>query len=263
MTPPSPRRTVEVRDQKVGEVDDDLRRARQGGTEVREHFLEDRSDLEQQQCRHTERDQQDDRRVHHRALDLATQLLGLLFVDGEAVEDRVENTADLTCGAQLHVELVEHLRMILQRVRERRARLNATLHREDALLHRRAVGLGCENVQALHERKAGVDHRRELAGEDEQVSLSDAVEPGDVEIRVEDRLLANLAGSEPETLETGVDARGVVGLHLALLGVTLLGLGFPEPQRDLLLRPCDPRRSGLGRCRLSCCTGGTGGRHDL
>ena len=42
-----------------------------------------------------DRDHEDRGRVDHRALDLALQLLGLLEVDREAVQDRVEDAADL------------------------------------------------------------------------------------------------------------------------------------------------------------------------
>ena len=50
-------------------------------------------------------DDEDGARIDHRALDLAAELDGLLVVDREAVEDRVEDTADLTCLDEVDVEL--------------------------------------------------------------------------------------------------------------------------------------------------------------
>ena len=89
----------------------------------------------------------DDDRVGHRALHLALQLLVLLDVGREAVEDGVEDAADLAGGDQLDVELVEDLGVILERVGEGGAGLDLGLDREQDLLHRRVVGLAGEDAR--------------------------------------------------------------------------------------------------------------------
>ena len=67
-------------------------------------------------------------RVDHRAAHLALQLHGLLDVDREAVEDRVEDAAHLARLDEVRVERVEDLRVPAQRVAERGALLDAGLH---------------------------------------------------------------------------------------------------------------------------------------
>ena len=120
------------------------------------------------------RDDQDRDRVDHRALDLALQLHRLLDVEREPVKDRVEDAADLAGRDQVDVEVVERPWGACERVGEGRALLDLRLHVGEHLLEGLVRRLRREDVEALHERQAGVDHRRELAGEDDEVLLGDA-----------------------------------------------------------------------------------------
>ena len=75
----------------------------------------------------THGDDEDGDRIDERAAHLALQLDALLDVDAEAVEDRVEDAAHLAGGDQVDEELVEDLRMALERVGEGRAAFDGVL----------------------------------------------------------------------------------------------------------------------------------------
>ena len=139
------------------------------GPEVLEHLLEAGDDEDEQDREHAEEDDDDDRRVHHRAAHLALQLHRLLDVDREAIEDRVEDAADLARLDEVHVEVVEDLRVAPQRVAERGALLDARLHVAEDVREDLVVGLALQDVEALHDGQAGVDHRREEAREGDDV----------------------------------------------------------------------------------------------
>ena len=96
--------------------------------------------------------------------------------------------------------------MLAHRVGERRARLDVGPRRQDDGGEVLVLFLAAENVEALHERQAGVDHHGELAGEDGQVLGGD--------------LLADLAA---------------LGVLLGL--VVFLGLGRRDPRDQDLLAP--------------------------
>ena len=97
----------------VRQVDDEPRRCWQHGVaHLLVHVLERRDDLDQHHRDDADRDHEDADRVVHRALDLTLELDVLLDVDREAVQDRVEDAADLAGGDQVDVELVEHLRVL-------------------------------------------------------------------------------------------------------------------------------------------------------
>src|SRR6185369_8643438 len=105
----------------------------------------------------------------HRALELAGELRGLLEVRRESLENGVENTADLTRLDERGVEVGEDPRMLLAGVGERVAGLDVVLDLADDLAERGRLALRAEDLQALQDGKAGVDHGRELAGEDHDV----------------------------------------------------------------------------------------------
>ena len=113
-------------------------------------------------------DRDDGDRVDQGGLDLALQLDGLLDVGREALQDGVEDTARLAGGDHVDEEVVERLRVLAHRLGEGRARLDVLAHGEDDLLEESAVLLAAEDLEALHERQAGVDHDRELAREDRE-----------------------------------------------------------------------------------------------
>ena len=85
-------------------------------------------------------------RVDQRRADLRAQLDGLLDVDREALEDRVEDTARLAGGDHVDVEVVERLRVAAHRVGERRARLDVLPHLEQDLLRSSCAPAGCARI---------------------------------------------------------------------------------------------------------------------
>jgi hypothetical protein len=112
--------------------------------------------------------------IDHGALDLALERVGLLEEDGQAQQDRVQDTAGLTGGDHVHVERREHLLVLAHRVGQGLAGLDVVEHLLDDLAQRLVLALLREDVEALHERQAGVDHGRELAREDDDVARRDA-----------------------------------------------------------------------------------------
>ena len=153
----------------VAGPDDDAGRQRQLGAEAGEQLGEGRDDLPQNDGDDQAGDGHDRDRVDHRGLDLALQLDVLLDVDREALENRVEDTARLAGRHHVDVEGVERLGVPAHRVGQRRAALDLAPGREDRLREALVRLLPAEDVETLHQRQAGVDHDRELAGEDGQV----------------------------------------------------------------------------------------------
>src|SRR6185312_5442797 len=100
----------------------------------------------------------------------------LLHEDGEAHEDRIENTARLTGGDHVDVELRERLGMLAERVGHGVAGFDVEHDLSRDVFQRRVLALLRQDVKRLHEREAGVDHRRELAGEDDDVAHLDAAQ---------------------------------------------------------------------------------------
>ena len=70
---------------------------------------------------------------------------------------------------QVHEQVVEVQRMLGQRLVQRGAGLDVGLDGEHQLLHRRLVVAVADDVEALHHRDAGLQHRRELAREQRDV----------------------------------------------------------------------------------------------
>jgi hypothetical protein len=83
---------------------------------------------------------------------LATQFHGLLDVDGQAVENGVEDATDFARLDQVHVEMIEHLGMTPERVAERRTLLDAGFDVPQYDAECLVVGLALQNVQALDDR---------------------------------------------------------------------------------------------------------------
>ena len=88
-------------------------------------------------------------------------------------------------GDEVDVELVEDLRVLAAARRRTWSLLDVVLDARGApCLNDLFVGLAREDVEALHERQAGVDHRRELAREDHDVpGLDRPPKPGIVSCR--------------------------------------------------------------------------------
>ena len=120
----------------------------------------------------------DDAGIDHRALHLADQGVVLLHEHGEPHQDRVENTTGLARGDHVHVQIVERLGMLAQRIGDRVPRLDVEDHGPRHFLQRLVLALLGEDVERLHQRQARVDHRRELAREDHDVPHLDLAAAG-------------------------------------------------------------------------------------
>ena len=99
------------------------------------------------------------------------------------------------------------------------------------------VGLRGDDLEPLHERQAGVDHHRELPGEDEDVLGGDPAEPGDLDVDLP-RLPLHLDGLEPHLREARLHRPVVAGLHLARADLALATLRLPLPHGELSHRGC-------------------------
>ncbi len=103
------------------------------------------------------------------------ELHALLDVDREAVQDAVEDAAHLAGLDEVDEEVVEDLRVAPERVAEGGALLDGVLDVLERRLRRTLFGSWfAEDVEALHQRQAGVDHRGELADELDEVLRLDA-----------------------------------------------------------------------------------------
>src|SRR5581483_3663831 len=77
----------------------------------------------------------------------------------------------------VHIEIAERLRVLAERVGDGVARLDVEHHLAGDVFERRVLALHRQDVERLHERQAGVDHRRELAREDDDVAHLDRAHP--------------------------------------------------------------------------------------
>jgi hypothetical protein len=116
--------------------------------------------------------------------------------------------------------------VILEGVSEGRAALHLGLDGQHHLLEGGVVHLVGEDVEALHQRQARVDHRRELLGEDQDVLAADT--RANLRQPELQGLPLHLHRREAQRLQPGVHGARVERLHLALLGLA----------SDLLPRPC-------------------------
>jgi hypothetical protein len=157
----------------VRQGDRDTGGERQLRAQPLEQGREGRNDLPEDDPHDPDRDRDDGDGIDHRGPHGRAELDDLLDVGRQALEDDVEDTAGLAGGDHVGVEVVERLRVLPQRVRERGTGLHVLAHLEEDLLEDAVVLLRAEDLQALHERQAGVDHDRELPGEDGDLLAGD------------------------------------------------------------------------------------------
>src|SRR5271156_5363085 len=153
---------------KVGHPDNDAGGQRQVHAQAVEELGEDRDDFPQQQDDHAAGDAHDRDRIDHRGLHGAFELDVFFDVAGEALQNGVENTARLSGFHHVVVERVEDLLKLFHGGGKSGATFDRAAHAVQNLLKGLVVLLAGENLQALHQRQTGVNHHRELAGEDAQ-----------------------------------------------------------------------------------------------
>ena len=196
-------------------------------------------------------DHDDGNRVDHRRLHLALQLHGLFDVGREALENRVEDTARLARRHHVGEQRVERLRVLAHRVGERGARLDVGAGLQNDGREVLVLFLAAENVEALDERQAGVDHHGELTGEDGEVLRADLL-AGLARLLLRGRVLLGLGGRDPRHHDLIAPERGDGGVHRVRRPLAVDGL------------PC-ARASGVCECRhtaypLTLSSGASGSR---
>src|SRR5207245_5867417 len=111
---------------------------------------------------------EDGGRVGESALDLSSELLGLLEVGGQAVEDHGQRATRLAGAHGRHVETTEDGRIPLERVREGAAARQRVADVLDDLPESPIAGLAAERGEDPDQMEAGLQHGGELAGEEHQ-----------------------------------------------------------------------------------------------
>ena len=157
----------------------------------------------------------DDERVDHRALHAALERVLLLDLDRDAVEHGVEGAGRLARLDHRHEEPVEDLRMPRERLREHHPRLDVGADLGDHLAQVLVVRLLLERRQSGDDADPGLDHRRELAGEDLQRLRLDLLEPAPRRLRRSPPARAATARSRPRGAELLAGRRRVGGVDLA------------------------------------------------
>src|ERR1700720_4338440 len=200
---------------------------RQLAAQAGEQLGEDRDHLPQDDEDHEGGDDDDRHRVDQRRFHLALQLDRLLDVGRQALQDDVQDAARLARRDHVDVEVVEGLRMFPHRLGERRAGLDVGAHGMDHRLEGAVLLLIAEDLQALHQRQAGVEHDRELAGEDGDALLADAARDPGQQLDLAP-LLADRRDLDLLAPQHGDRRRLGVGQQLALLRLTGPRATFPN-----------------------------------
>ena len=92
------------------------------------NVLERGNDPPEQHAADPEEDHADHARVDHGSAELPFELHALLVVDGEALENRVEDAAGLACLNEVAIEVIEDPGMPPERLAERLALLDLRFH---------------------------------------------------------------------------------------------------------------------------------------
>ena len=167
----------EARHQCVAQRDDHPRRQRQRGSQAREQVVEGRDDLPQNDADDYGGNPHDRDRVGHGRLDLRPELDVLLDVRRQPLQNRVEDAARLTRRDHVGKEGIENPRMLPHRIGEARTGFDRGPCPQDGLPERPVHFLLPQGLETLHQRHARIDHHRELAREDRQVSRGHRLAP--------------------------------------------------------------------------------------
>jgi hypothetical protein len=135
------------------------------GSSAREEARKRGDDLPQNR-RYDDRRNGDDRDgVHHRGFDLALELDGLFNVHGEPLENPVQDATSLAGSDHVGIQRVEHFRVLLHGVGQRRPGLDIRAHLKDDGGKGLVLFLAAEDFETLHQWQTRVDHDGELSGE--------------------------------------------------------------------------------------------------
>ena len=127
---------------------------------------------------------------------------------------------------QVHEQVVEIQRVLGQRLMQRIAGLDVTLDREHQFLHGRLVVAHADDLERLHHRDAGIEHRGQLPGEERDVLRRDLA------LALEHRrFFANTRRRDALLAQVGAHIHLVAREPTSLDAVALLVLAFPEEGR--------------------------------
>src|SRR5580658_4090178 len=215
----------------IAQHDDDARGQRQVDAQTVEELGENRHDLPQQQDDDAASDAQDGGRINHSGLHGALELDVLFDVAGEALQNGVQNTARLAGLNHVVVEGVKYLLELLHGGGKSGAAFDRAAHAIQNLLEGDVLLLSCENLQALDQGQAGVNHDRKLAGEDGQfLGVHAAAEGRNIEFLA---LFGKLADGDLLPLQGGLDfglgARRAFALNR---GARLVGSAICKHRHD-------------------------------
>ena len=213
----------------IAEVDDHLGERGKRSPHVREHLLEDRDYKNQKRSDHQQGHRQDGARVHHGPFHFPFQVHRFFDVFCQPVEDGIQNTARFPRGHEVAEQVVEDRRLLAESVGESGARLDVPFHLDQNFLEIFIILLAGEDFQALNEGKPGVDHRGELAGEDDDLLLPDSL-PLQEGKALEDVFRFSLDFRRQDLLPAKLRPDGslIAGLHLSLFDYSLAGPSLPD-----------------------------------
>ena len=146
--------------------------------EARKNLAEDRHHFDQQENRNQDGHDGHDGRIHHGRFDLLAQAGGVFQIDGQAGQNLRQQPAFFAGGDHADIEPVEHLGMLLQRLGETVAAFHPGADIPDDVAHHFVGGLLGQGLQGLHHGQAGINHRGQLPGEDDQVRQGDVPAAG-------------------------------------------------------------------------------------
>src|SRR3984893_17272454 len=210
-------------------ADDDAGRQRKRNSQSDKKIGEDRHHpLEQRGHDHHSKGNDGDR-VDQRRLDGRAQLDRLFHVDGQALENDVENTAGLARLDHVGSQVVEDDRKPAHGIGQRRATFDGGPDTEQGFLKGGILLVGAENLQTLHQRQTGVNHDGELAEEHRNFLDLDlaAAKRGQGEFLA---LLPDRARRDP--LLTELRGQAVLGRGYALALNFLARSGLPRKRKN-------------------------------
>ena len=162
----------------VADADEKLRRARKLCAEPAINFPENRNDLDQQKDGNSDRNHRDRCRVHHGGFDFFPEPGSAFEVGGQSGHHLGQQTALFTRVHHTDIELVKNFGMFGKRLRKTVAAFHARANIPDHVAHHLVGRLFRQCLQRLNHCQTGINHGRQLAGENDQVRQSDFAAAG-------------------------------------------------------------------------------------
>jgi len=210
-------------DEKVRDGHHHQGRSRQVGAKAAEQVLERRNhenhdDGSNDECHHD-----DGNRVEQRRLDLALDAEDFFLVDRQAFEHTVQNTGRFARTHQVAEQRVKIQRVTPKRLGKAAALLDVCLDFQQQPLHRRVGMPARHDFERLQQRHPGLHHGRQLAGEQGDILVGDALAA-----RKQRALLLDLGDGDALLAQQGIDHGFAAGHHLAFDLLPALVHAFPQ-----------------------------------